>query len=270
MATYFVSHGAPTLPLQDIPARTFLAGLGRAIEARQGRPRAILCVSAHWETAEPAVGTNPRPPTIHDFHGFPEALYRLRYDAPGAPEVAEQAAALIEAAGMACRRDPGQGLDHGAWVPLMLLWPDADIPVAQVAIQPHLGPAHHLALGRALSPLAGRDVLVLASGGAVHNLQHIFRDGGMRQPVPPDWARGFDQWLADALLAGDEARLVGYRRASPHAVQAHPRDEHLIPLFVALGAAGPGARAERLHASFDLGSLSLAAYAFEPAAALVA
>ncbi|MCW5731552.1 MAG: dioxygenase [Alphaproteobacteria bacterium] len=270
MATYFIGHGAPTLPLQDIPARHFLAGLGRTIEARQGRPRAILCVSAHWETDVPAVSLCPHPETIHDFYGFPEELYRLRYDAPGAPAVAEQAAALIERAGMTCRRDAGRGLDHGTWIPLMLLWPDADIPVAQIAIQPHLGPAHHLALGRALAELTAKDVLLLASGGAVHNLQHIFREGGMREPAPPDWAMGFDRWLADALHAGDEARLLDYRRASPDAVKAHPRDEHLIPLFVALGAAGPDARVERLHASFDFGSLSLAAYAFEPAAAQAA
>lgn len=264
-ATYFIGHGAPTLPLQDVPAHHFLTELGREIEARQGRPRAILCVSAHWETRAPSVSTAAKPETIHDFYGFPEPLYRLRYPAPGAVAVANRAAELLDAAGLTCARDPGQGLDHGAWIPLLLMWPDADIPVAQLSIQHHLGPKHHLDLGRAIAPLRDEGVLILASGGAVHNLDHIFRQGGMQQPAPPAWATGFDNWLAEALAADDEARLVGYRRSSPDATMAHPRDEHLIPLFVALGAAGPHARAERVHRSFDCGSLSLSAYAFHPA-----
>lgn len=262
-ASYFVGHGAPTLPLQDIPAREFLRGLGRRIDAAHGRPPAVLCVSAHWETATPAVSIAARPETIHDFYGFPDELYRVQYAASGAPDMAERAARALESAGFACRRDPAQGLDHGAWVPLSLMWPDADVAVAQIAIQPQLGPAHHVALGRALAPLAAEGVLILASGGAVHNLREIFRPGDVVTETP-GWARAFDDWLADRLAHGDEAALTDYRRQAPSAARAHPRDEHLIPLFVALGAAGPGARGAAIHRSFDFGSLSMAAYRFTP------
>ncbi len=145
MPTVFVSHGSPMLYLEkDLPARAFLAGLGGLLP----RPRAIVAVSAHWNTERPAVSTADRPETIHDFYGFPGALYRLHYDAPGAPELAERVAELTGAA-----RDPSYGLDHGAWVPALLGWPEADIPIFQLSVQPYATPADHIALGRKLSPL---------------------------------------------------------------------------------------------------------------------
>lgn len=252
MPALFVSHGAPTLPLEDVPARDFLRTLGAAM----AKPAAVLAVSAHWETDAPAVSTSPRPATIHDFHGFPDALYRIAYPAPGAPEVAAEAARLLRGAGFAAREDAGQGLDHGAWVPLRMIYPRADVPVAQVAIQPALGPAHHVALGRALAPLRSRDVLILGTGSAVHNLRRLTWN---RHDAPPPWAVAFDEWLAGRIAAGAEDDLVNYRIRAPHADAAHPRDEHLMPLFVAMGAGGRG---ERLHASFTHGTLSMAAYAF--------
>jgi 4,5-DOPA dioxygenase extradiol len=255
--TLFVSHGAPTLVLEDHPARHFLARLGREI----GRPEAIVCVSPHWETPEARLSSAERPETIHDFYGFPEPLYRLRYRAPGAPAVAAGAAGLIAEAGIPSGLDPSRGLDHGAWAPLLLMYPEADIPVTQLSIQHQKGPAGAYALGQALQPLRREGVLILASGGAVHNLRQFAIDSTR----PADWAIAFDDWLASRIEAGDQADLLDYRR-QPFAAAAHPRDEHLLPLFAALGAAGREAKGRTLHRSFDHGSLSMASYAFAEAA----
>ena len=249
----FLSHGSPMLPFEDIPARDFIAGLG----PRLPRPRAILCISAHWETRAPAVSGAERPETIHDFSGFPEALYRLRYAAPGAPDLAARVATLLSDAGLACRIDPAQGLDHGAWNPLLLIYPDADIPVAQLAIQQPAGPRHHYAMGEALAPLRAEGVLLLASGGAVHNLRQFATGDGRAAP----WAVAFDEWLADRTAADDRAALLGYRTLRPEAALAHPRDEHFLPFFVALGA-GKGTAGHAIHRSFDEGSISMAAFAW--------
>lgn len=252
----FVSHGAPSLVLEDIPARHFLSGLGALL----GRPRAILCVSAHWQTPLARVSAAPRPETMHDFYGFPAELYRLLYPAPGAPELARRAAALMGEAGIQCTIDPERGLDHGAWSPLMLMYPAADVPVAQLAIL-EAGPAEHLALGRALAPLGAEGVLVLASGGAVHNLGQFHVD--RQRPAP--WAVAFDDWLAEAVAAGDEEALLAYRETRAEGALAHPSDDHFLPLFVALGAGGGKGRA--LHRGFAHGSLSMAAYAWGDGAA---
>lgn len=249
----FVSHGAPTLTLETSAGRDFLAGLGQ----RLGRPSAILAVSAHWTTHVPAVSGATRPETIHDFYGFPDALYRLRYPAPGAPGLAERVAGLTGAA-----IDPSQGLDHGAWVPLMLMYPDADIPVAQFAVQPGRSAADHIALGRQLESLRREGVLILASGGAVHNLREFRFSRGVGNAPPAAWASGFIDWLDGALEAGDGEAVGDWLARSPDARSAHPTDEHFLPLPVALGAAGDAPRTERLHAGFEHGSLGMHAYAF--------
>ncbi|MGQ0585504.1 MAG: DODA-type extradiol aromatic ring-opening family dioxygenase [Reyranella sp.] len=251
MPTIFVSHGAPTLILGDTPARAFLASLGQQLP----RPRAIVAVSAHWDTDVPAVSLARQPETIHDFYGFPDALYRLRYAAPGAPKLAERVARLTGAA-----HDAHRGLDHGAWVPAMLGWPEADIPIFQLSVQPAQSPAHHIALGRKLAALRAEDILVMGSGSATHNLRALVRGGGDSEPEP--WAQEFDDWLAETVEKGDEAALADYRAQAPNAVEAHPTDEHFLPLHVAYGAAGEGARGRALHRSFTLGSLSMASYAF--------
>jgi 4,5-DOPA dioxygenase extradiol len=251
MPTVFVSHGSPTLILEDVPARRFLTSLGQHMP----RPKAIVAVSAHWDTDRPAVSLAAAPETIHDFYGFPEALYRLRYDAPGAPQLAERVAKLTGAV-----HEHHRGLDHGAWVPAMLGWPEADIPIFQLSIQPHLDPAHHIALGRKLGGLREEGVLVMGSGSATHNLRALVRGGGESEPEP--WAAEFDDWLAETLEKGDEAALTGYRTEAPNARMAHPTDEHFLPLHVAFGAAGEGARGRALHRSFTLGNLSMASYAF--------
>src|SRR5215831_7746683 len=247
MPTVFVSHGSPMLILEDRPARAFLASLGKLLP----RPKAIVAVSAHWDTDVPAVSTAHKPKTIHDFYGFPEALYQLHYDPPGAPKLAERVAKLTGAA-----HDPHRGLDHGAWVPAKLAWPEADIPIFQLSVQPSESPAHHLALGRKLAPLRDEGVLVMGSGSATHNLRALVR--GAQQAEPEPWAQAFDDWLAETVAKGDEEALADYRRQAPYAREAHPTDEHFLPLHVAYGAAGPGARGKPLHRSFTLGNLSMA------------
>jgi 4,5-DOPA dioxygenase extradiol len=238
--------------MEDIPARHFMAALGRQLP----RPKAILCISAHWETAAPMVSAAATPETIHDFHGFPDALYRLRYPAPGAPALAERVVGLLGGAGISGGIDAARGLDHGAWNPLLLIYPGADIPVTQLSIQSSLDPAHHAAVGRALRPLRDEGVMILASGGAVHNLRQFHVD----RQTPAPWAVSFDEWLAERIAAGEEDALIGYRETQPEARLAHPRDEHFLPLFVALGAGGGKGRP--LHRSFAHGSLSMAAFAW--------
>ncbi|MDB5735884.1 MAG: Dioxygenase [Alphaproteobacteria bacterium] len=244
----FVSHGAPTLPFDDVPARDFLRGLGQGI-----RPRAIVAVSAHWDTQRPAVNAVAVNGTMHDFGGFPQALYDLRYPAPGDAALAAQVAGLTGGT-----VDTTRGLDHGAWVPLMLMYPQADVPVVQLSVQRHLGAAHHIALGRKLAALRDDNVLVLGSGGFVHNLRRIAPPGSPE----PEWSQEFSGWMHDRLMAGDEAALADYRAQAPHAVMAQPTEDHFMPLFVALGAGGETAKAARLHSSATFGSLRMDAYSF--------
>jgi 4,5-DOPA dioxygenase extradiol len=256
MPVLFVSHGAPTLPLESGAAHDFLAGVGAALD----RPRAILAVSAHWESGQPAVSTAVQPETIYDFHGFPEALYRLRYPAPGAPQLAARVAGLLAASGMPARPDPQRGLDHGAWTPLILMYPQADIPVTQLSVQPQAGAEYHLRLGEALRPLRDEGVLILASGSVTHNLRE-FR-AHHRDAQPPAWVTEFNEWLAAALLEGRHADLAAYRSSAPHAVRNHPTEEHLLPLFVAAGAGGTESDVRRLHSSYAYGVIGMDAYRF--------
>jgi 4,5-DOPA dioxygenase extradiol len=250
----FVSHGAPDILLSDVPSRTFLAELSTHVE----RPKAIVVASAHWTTRTPLASGAPRPETIHDFGGFPDELYRMRYPAPGSPEIADEVVRLLASDGLEAEV-VDRGLDHGAWVPLLLAYPRADIPVLQVSLQPQLGAAHHLALGRALAPLRDAGVLVLGSGSATHNLRALERPGSQA----PDWVRAFDDWLVERAAAGDAESLVEYRARAPFAAQNHPTEEHYFPLLVALGAAGEGARGRVLHRSTTYGVLSMTAFAFE-------
>ena len=259
LPSLFLSHGAPTLPLTDTPARAFLQHLGATLE----RPKAILVVSAHWETAAPMVNAVDRNDTIHDFGGFPRALYEMRYPAPGSPSVAARVADLLRAAGLDCGIDRRRGLDHGAWVPLMLMYPQADIPVLQLSVQPHLGPEHHLRLGRALAPLRQEGVLIIGSGSFTHDLSE-FRGHGPNDPAP-QWVNSFADWFHAALMEHRFDDLLGYRKQAPFATKNHPTEEHLLPLYAALGAAGENARPERLHASATYSVLRMDVYAFQAA-----
>jgi 4,5-DOPA dioxygenase extradiol len=256
-ASLFVSHGPPTLALGDLPARAFLVEQG----ARLPAPRAFLVASAHWESVPARVAAAPAPETIHDFHGFPAELYAMRYPAPGAPRVAAEVIEACAAAGLECAPDEERGLDHGAWVPLALLRPAADVPVLQISIPSRGGPQAAFDLGRALAPLTARGVLVLGSGGVTHNLGE-YRGQGPDASVP-EWVSGFSDWLASALERRALDELLDYRRRASHGVRSHPSEEHILPLFVALGAAGPRWRARRVHASAAHGVLAMDAYAFE-------
>jgi len=249
----FVSHGAPTLVIEDSPARSFLAGLGRQL----GRPEAVVVLSAHWGTARPMVGTAPALETIHDFYGFPEALYRVRYPAAGDPALAREVAGLLEGAGL----DPARGLDHGAWAPLLLMYPEADIPVVPVSIQPERDATHHYRLGEALRPLRDRNILVLASGAASHNLG-AYRQQRPDDPVPA-WLAAFTGWLAASIAAGDTASLLDFERTAPGAAMNHPTTEHVLPLFAALGAGTPGVPGRQLYAGVEHGVIAMDAYGFD-------
>ena len=251
----FLSHGSPDLPLHHSPVGEFLQQLGKQIE----RPKAILCISAHWMSPQAVISTASHPKTHYDFNGFPAELYSLKYPAPGAPELAEKVVDLLTAAGIESSVNAHRGLDHGAWVPLMLMYPDADIPITQLSIQPNLGTAHHLLLGQALQPLCDEGVLVLASGSATHNLGEL--GGDLFNAIPPDWVNQFTDWLNDAVTAGKVDDLLNYRKLAPYAINNHPTEEHLLPLFVAMGAAKQ-AKGSLLHSSFTYGVLSMAAYEF--------
>lgn len=230
------------------------------------RPRAVVIATAHWETAEPSLTAATRLQTIHDFGGFPEELYRLRYDAPGAPDVASKAAELLRGAGLVASLDAGRGIDHGAWVPLRWMYPECDVPIVQVSVQTGRHARHHYAVGRALAPLAAEeDVLVLGSGHVTHNLRDWFQHRDATAPLP--YARDFAEWLATMLEAGDATSVLAWRERAPGAERAHPTDEHLLPLFVALGAAGPGAVAHRVHRGYEGAALAMDAYRFEARAA---
>ncbi|MCG8509063.1 MAG: dioxygenase [Rhodospirillales bacterium] len=253
--TLFVSHGAPTLAIDEGPTARFLEDLG----GKLGRPKSVLCVSAHWETESPVVGGAPEPETIHDFCGFNEELYEVTYAARGSTMLANRVEEMLVKEGIKCGVDRNRGLDHGAWVPLSLMFPEANIGVTQLSIQPNRTPAQHLAMGRALAPLGEEGVLVMGSGGAVHNLDH-FQPGASDVP---EWALQFDDWLADVVERGDADELVTRWTSDAAGTMAYPRDEHLLPLPVAFGAAGEGARAKVLNRGFEDGALSMAAYLFE-------
>lgn len=263
LPTLFLSHGSPMMALAECATTRFFETLG----AELPRPRAILMVSAHWDTSRPAASTSARPETIHDFYGFPAPLYELRYPAPGAPDVAQRAAQLIDAAGLGPTALGERGLDHGAWTPLRFMYPAHDIPVTQFAVQSQLGTKHHYDIGRALAPLAEEGVMVIGSGGVSHNLRE------WRSVAPgarPQWMTEFVAWVRDAVEQNNHAALIDYVNQAPHAARNHPTDEHFLPLFIALGAAsatGAYARITReLRDEFDR-ALALDGYVFERAAA---
>jgi 4,5-DOPA dioxygenase extradiol len=261
MPALFLSHGAPTLPLTDTPARSFLAELGRTLP----RPKAILVVSAHWETDKPVVNAVVTNDTIHDFYGFPRPLYAMRYPAPGSAELAADVVAALKDAGIEAGIDGRRGLDHGAWVPLSLMYPAADIPVAQLSVQTQRGPDYHLKLGRALAPLRAKDVLIIGSGSFTHDLSE-FRGHDVNDPAPA-WVNMFADWFDERLKDNRTDDLLAYRKLAPYATKNHPTEEHLLPLYVALGAAGEAPKVERLHVSSTYSILRMDVYAFTSAAA---
>lgn len=258
LPTIFVSHGAPTLVL-DKQAETskFFRALGPQLT-----PRAILCVTAHWEThGGVRVSTAAHPEMIYDFHGFPEEMYRLDYPAPGAPEVARRAIALAAEHGIAVEADADRGFDHGVWTPLMAIFPEAEIPVVSMSVAVNRSAQWHIDLGRALMPLREEGVLIMGSGNATHNLRAVFSPGHRQALADP--SRQFATWLAERIEAGDVAALADFERQAPFARENHPTPDHILPLFVPLGAAGPDAPGTVLHDDFVFDILSMAAYRWD-------
>lgn len=233
LPTVFVSHGSPMLAIEP----GVYGEAWRQIAANLPKPDAILVVSAHWNTRQPALSAASQPETIHDFGGFPPELYEIRYPAPGAPELAENVAGLLAAAGVPVGVAPARGLDHGAWVPLQQMYPEADIPVTQLSVQPGLDAEWHLRLGEALRPLRAVNVLVMASGSLTHNLRE-FRFDEFSSDTADDYVKDFQSWMQSALERNDRAALANWQELAPQARRAHPTTEHLLPLFVAYGAAG--------------------------------
>lgn len=264
----FVSHGSPMIALEPGAAGAFMRALGPAIDACFGRPKAILAISAHTTARAPVLLAGARHEAVYDFGNFDSRLNELRYDPPGAPELARRVEVLLEGAGLAVHSLDQGGLDHGIWTALRYVYPAADVPVLPLAFVAGQTPAQQFALGQALAPLAGDGVLILGTGSITHNLRRVFAGGlhahGAEPEIPESAA--FRQWLHRQSTGLDWEGLFDYRRRAPHAVDMHPTDEHLLPWFVAAGAGGVRAAPLRLHASVERGSLGMDAYAFGPQA----
>ena len=254
LPSIFVSHGAPTFAIEPGLAGAQLRALGRAL----AKPKAVVVVSPHWMTRGVEITANARPETVHDFGGFPRALYDIQYPAPGAPELAAHAKQVLLASGIPASLDARRGLDHGAWVPMLHMYPDADVPVVQVSLPFDTDAAKAFELGRALAPLAQEGVLVVGSGSLTHNL-YEFRTGEVQEAA---YAREFSEWIRQAVLDGDVERLVHALERAPHAQRAHPTTEHFLPLLVAVGAAPSMAPATVLNGGIRHGVLAMESYVF--------
>jgi 4,5-DOPA dioxygenase extradiol len=256
LPTLFISHGSPMHAIDAGAAGEVWAGLTKQLP----KPKAVLMVTAHWETNLPMLSGNLKPAMIYDFGGFPEALYKINYPAPGAPEIAAKAQALLKAAGFTAGIDGCRGFDHGTWVPLLKMYPDADVPVVQLSVQTMMHPRHHVEVGRALAPLSNEGVLIVGSGHLTHNLRDWMVSRGQTSTAP--YAQKFQRWVFERLDAQDVDALTRYRQDAPDAVRAHPTEEHFMPLFVALGAAGENAKSTRVFEGFEGNALAMDAYRF--------
>ncbi|KQV78738.1 dioxygenase [Rhizobacter sp. Root1221] len=267
----FLSHGSPMLALEPGATGAFASALGAAIDRTFGRPQAVLAVSAHSTARAPVLLAAARQHAVHDFGGFPEPLYALRYDAPGAPGLAPAVAALLGAAGEQPHVVGQGGLDHGIWSMLRFMYPDADVPVLPLAWMPHQSPERQFAFGQALAALSAQGVLVMGSGSITHNLRRVFASGRAEvdaEEVPE--SRQFRDWFAARSAGRDWPALWDYRRQAPFAADMHPTDEHLLPWFVAAGAGGEAEAPVRLFDAVTYGCLGMDAYAFGPAAPALA
>ena len=231
-----------------------------ALAKQRPKPKAVLMVTAHWETNLPMLSGNVSPSMIYDFGGFPEALYKINYAAPGAPDIAANAQAKLKSAGITAGIDGCRGFDHGTWVPLLKMYPDADVPVVQLSVQTATNPRHHYEIGRALAPLTKEGVLIIGSGHLTHNLRDWMMSRGQTTHAP--YAQKFQRWVFDHLAAHDVAALTRYRQEAPDAIRAHPTEEHFLPLFVALGAAGAKIVSERVFDGFEGNALAMDVYRF--------
>jgi 4,5-DOPA dioxygenase extradiol len=253
LPSLFISHGSPKLALQPGASGVALARLA----AELPRPKAIVIVSAHWESNELTVNANPKPETWHDFGGFPAELFAVQYPAIGQPELSRHVVELLNDAGLSPRMDNRRPFDHGVWVPLSLMYPQADIPIVQVSLPTRMGPALQTRIGKALAVLREEDVLVIGSGSITHNLYELDSQAGPESIAP--WALTFRDWMVEKLAANDDEALHDYRSQAPNAVRNHPSDEHLLPLYFARGAGGEFSVA---HTGFTMGALGMDIYRF--------
>jgi 4,5-DOPA dioxygenase extradiol len=250
----FISHGAPTFAIEPGLLGPQLHALGEQLTDI----KAVLVVSPHWQTRGVQVMTTATPETVHDFGGFPAALYALQYPASGEPELALQVAQMLTAAGLSVSLEARRGLDHGAWVPLLHMLPAANLPVFQVSMPYDLDARSALQLGQALAAVRAQGVLVLASGSMTHNLQEFRGPAAQAQ----DYVVEFTHWVRQNVIARDLARMVDYRQQAPHARRAHPTDEHFLPLLVALGASHGDDTLALLDGGVNYGMLSMESYAW--------
>lgn len=264
LPSLFISHGSPMMALEPSDARYYLSSLGGTLP----RPQSILVVSAHhdaaWTDGQATITTSAHPETIHDFGNFPQALFDMRYPAPGNPDLAARVQNLLAQAGVDVVADGRRGLDHGAWVPLSLIYPDADIPVVQLSIHGRTSPAWHYALGAALAPLRDEGVLMIGSGSITHNLRAIFGDGlPVDAPGHPS-VLAFTDWVEERVRGDQIDDLLNMVDLAPHGRDHHPTMDHILPFFVAMGAGSDGTalHGRRLHASSTYGMLGMDAYAF--------
>jgi len=255
----FVSHGSPMFALEAGTTGPALTQWGQTVRAQYPQLRGVVIMSPHWMAQGVQVMTHPQPETWHDFGGFPRALYQLQYPAPGSPALAHEVIDLLQQAGIAATADAQRPLDHGAWVPLMHLLPEANVPVVQVALPAHADARAVYALGRALQGLREQGVLVVASGSMTHNLREFF--GGAQQTA--DYVVEFSRWVEMQITAGEIASLFDWQLRAPHALRAHPSDEHFLPLYFALGAGGEAAKAHYLSREVMYGILAMDAFALQ-------
>lgn len=253
----FVAHGSPMFAIRPGAAGAALTAMAEEL----ARPRAVLVISPHWETQVPTIGTASQLETIHDFGGFDPALHAIQYPAQGSPKGAQEVVAALEAAGLPVRTDAQRGLDHGAWVPLRVLFPQADVPIVPLSIQHHGGLQHAYRIGQALAPLAEMGWLIVATGNITHNLRD-WQQAGMGAAIDSSYAQRFSDWIHGQLMSGNTGALLDYRHRHPDAQRAQPRDEHLLPLFTALGAAGAGAQPQVIHRGITDQVIAMDGYAF--------
>ncbi len=262
MPTLFVSHGGPNVVIEPSEAHDYLKSIGTLMP----KPKAIVLVSAHFETDGPVVVTDPAPGMIYDFGGFPDELYEMIYPAPGEPELAMRVAHMLLDAGLTPRIAPKRGYDHGAWNTMILAYPDADVPIVQLSIDPRRDAAYHYALGQALAPLREEGILLVGSGHITHNLRAVFtvmRSGAKPDPQMAGQVAAFTDWFAEKFAAHDKAAILDWKRLAPFPAANHPTDEHLMPLFFAYGAAGEDAEAKRAHASRQYGFFAWDSWLFQ-------
>lgn len=254
LPSLYISHGSPMLALEPGDSGPAL----KRLAAELVKPTAIIVVSAHWESTDLQVASHRAPETWHDFGGFPPELFAMKYPAPGDPALAARIVQLLAKHGLPAQLDAHRPFDHGAWVPLSLMYPAADIPVVQISLPSRIGPVGLSELGQALADLRSEDILIIGSGSITHNLRELDWQAGPESVEP--WAKAFRGWMIEKLAAGDEDALFQYRQQAPYAVKNHPSDEHLLPLYVARGAGG---RFSIAHQGWTLGALGMDIYRFD-------